>query len=536
MKKIILSLVMCLPLLVSAQKLSDDFKVSKGEPFKVVDAATKLYLAIDGGYTIAAKMHGELVTLQKFNVNGMKEVERNVYEDFPKYAKVQELIKVGNKVFFIYEAYNKKAKTFTLYSREIDVVTCKFNKEVELLTTSRPVVAARIAGATNVLVGFGVVGGKKFEIIPSFDESKIMVKYRLKPLIRKDKENYDEIGFFVFDTNFEKIWGNETKMPYVEADMNNLATAVKNNGEAFLLTRINKTQSFEMMVVNEDGLNKQKLNVKSGLVFSKFDLRQGKNGIIAVGYYANGIEYKVSWNGAGSLSMNINGLYVFEIDEDGGVVRENDYPFSIDLIKQYRSERQKKKANAKEAKGNAGISDLYVKNVEMDADGSMIIVGEIEYTRQEFYGPQQKMVKHFGNMVVTKIDAKGNLVWQKKLPKNQATLADAYAAISGLGIYSVKGEDALYILFADNRKNANLTIDKPAAAHKGGLGGYLSAYRVDNVTGKIEKHLIMDLTNIDGIKAYQFQVSRILKTEEGVFVLEVYIKGKKDTMIKMELK
>lgn len=535
MKKIILSLVMCLPLLVTAQKLSEDFKVSKGEPFKVVDAASKLYVTVDGGFTIAAKMHGELVTLQKFDVNGMKEVARNVYEDFPKYAKVQNLIKVDGKVFFIYEAYNKKAKTFTLFSRQIDVKTCKFNEGIKLLTTSRPVVAPRVLNSVSAYGGLAV-GGNKFELTTSFDESKIMVKYRLKPVLRSDKENFDEIGFFVFDNNFEKIWGAEKKMPYVEADMNNLATTVKNNGDAFMLARINKTESFEMMVVTEDGLNNQKLNVKSGLVFDKFDLKQGKNGIIAVGYYANGTEFKVNWTGSASFSKNINGLYVFEIDEEGGVLRENDYPFSIELIKQYKSERQKKKANAKEAKGSAGITDLHVKDVSMDADGSMIVVGEVDYIRNEMYGTQQKPVRHFGNMVVTKIDADGKLVWQKKLPKNQATLAASTNLIKGLGIYSVQGDDAQYILFADNRKNANLTMDKPAAAHKGGLGGYLTAYRVDNVTGEVEKHLIMDLTNIDGIKAYQFQVVRILKTSEGVFVLEVYIKGKQDTMIKMELK
>ena len=536
MKNIILNLLLFLPILAFSQQLSKSFNVSTGTPYKVVDAANKLFTSIGGGFTISTKMHGELVTLQKYDVNGMKEVARNEYKDFPKYSKIQELLEIDNKLYFIFEAYNKSEKTFSLYSREIDTKTCKFNKYIKLFTTTRAVIApapTALSATTNGMYGIGMI--KKFKISTSFDKTKIMVKYRLKPLKRRDKLNFDEIGFYIFDNNFKKIWGKEYEMPYVEAEMDNLATTVKNNGDAFLLVKVNKTKSFELLSINKDGLEKHVLDVKKGLVFDKFELKQGKKGIIAVGYYANGVEFKVNYLGSGSITKNINGLYIFEIDEKGEVVRKKEYPFSIDLINQSRSKNQINKSNKKEAKGKAGINDLLIKNVTIDNQGNMFVLGEVDYIRNEIYMTSTTLMKHLGNMILTKIDAEGNLIWQKKLPKNQAGVASA-KQVQSLGIFYDHGQEATYVLFTDNKKNANITVNDTPRAHKAGFGGYITAFKVDNKTGEVERHLILDLTNIGGIKAYQFQTKRILRADDGVFLLEIYIKGKKDTMVKMEVK
>ncbi len=73
------------------------------------------------------------------------------------------------------------------------------------------------------------------------------------------------------------------------------------------------------------------------------------------------------------------------------------------------------------------------------------------------------------------------------------------------------------------------------AAHKDGRGGYLTAIKVDDETGDIERHTILELEDINGIEAYQFNATRIFEAEDKVFMLEIYIKGKKDMMVKMEL-
>ncbi len=538
MKNLVLSIILLLPFVGFGQKLSPDFTISKSEPFKVVDAKSKEYVAVeDGNFTIAVKTDGERITIQKFDVKGMKEIARNVYEDFPKYTKIQKLLKIDGRVYYVFEAYNKKAKTFSVYSREIDIANTSFNKINKLFTTKGPVVVTgeiKQAASAGTFFNFGIM--PKFEVVVSFDESKILIRYRNKPKVKDDSKNKDILGFYVFDNKFNQIWGKEVKMPHTEEDMNNLAYSVTGDGTAFMLAKINKSKSFELITVTEAGLKNQKLPIKKGLLFDEFHLKESANGnILAAGYYNNGTEFKADWTGSMTLSRNVNGLYVFEIGKDGIVNWEHDYPFSLKLIKQYLSDRQKKKADKRESKEKAGINDLLLRNFIVNDDGSIVIIGEVSYTRKEMWMTSMTYVTHFSNMVVTKIDPSGNLAWQKKLPKNQAALANKYESVGGLGMSYIQGEGAHYLIFADNRKNAKLTMDKPAEPHKGGFGGYLTAYKIDDDTGEIEKHLILDLTDIKGVKAYQFYVTRIFEAMDKTFLLEVYIKGKKDMVVKMEL-
>ena len=120
----------------------------------------------------------------------------------------------------------------------------------------------------------------------------------------------------------------------------------------------------------------------------------------------------------------------------------------------------------------------------------------------------------------------------KKLPKNQAGTAGR----GGMGVKYIRSKTGHYVLFLDNVKNANLTVAKAPVPHKDGAGGFLTAYKVDDATGEIEKHNILDVRDLQGIKLHQFNTSRIFNVSDNLFLLETYIKGKKDMMIKIELK
>ncbi len=70
---ILLSFVFCAPLLLLGQsKLSKDFKVTTGEPYKVIDAGNKQYFALENSKTIAIKTRGEEVTLQRFDTKSIQ--------------------------------------------------------------------------------------------------------------------------------------------------------------------------------------------------------------------------------------------------------------------------------------------------------------------------------------------------------------------------------------------------------------------------------------------------------------------------------
>ena len=168
MKKILLSLTMLIFIAcISAQTLSKDFEVTASEGFTVIDAPEKRYIALGNGQIISVKVTGETVTVQLFDGNQMKEISRNKYEDFPKYQKIQDVLHIGDKIYYIYEAYNKKEKTFSVYSREINVAKATLLENKKLFTTSRPIVAFQqdgISSTSGPLSGSFFKFGKKVKV------------------------------------------------------------------------------------------------------------------------------------------------------------------------------------------------------------------------------------------------------------------------------------------------------------------------------------------------------------------------------------
>ncbi len=514
-------------------KLSDDFTISTGKPYKVVDAKFKEYLGISATRALSVKSRGEEVIVQLFDVEKVTEISMKEYTDFPKYSKMIKLLKVGARVYYIFEAYNKKEKTFSVYSREVDVTNGTFNSAEKLFTTKMPAVNTKSVFTAG---GFGFGGPslyvpKKFEVFTSFDDSKVLIRYRNKPLSKKDAENYDRLGFYVFDSSMKKLWGTDVKMPYTEKEMNNLAYAVTKNGEACMLAYLIAQKKFELIKIGTDGKPVQlKLDINADLLFQEFYVNEDKDGNLNfAGYYANGMDYKF-WSS--SLSFNTNGIYQFTTDLNGKVLAANDYEFSKEFIDLYASERQKKKNAKREAGGKAGIPDVKLLNFTINSDGSSTFVGEQSWFAKEQYGMSQETVFHFAHAIVTRVAADGTLLWHAKIPKDQAGIRGK----GGMSIKYMPSESSDYILFLDNNKNADIDFDTPPAKHKDGMGGILTAVKINNTSGKTERHTVLDPKNVRGVELFQFKPFRIFHVANNSFVLEAYLKGKHDGIIKLEIK
>ncbi len=534
--KTFIAILLLAQTLVFSQNLSKDFTVSTAKPYDVIDAGSKEYISLDNGFVIMAKMSKGIVYLQKFDVNQMKEVSRNTYSDLPKKAFFQDIIKLEDRIYYIFEVFDKKAGTFKVYSREINTNDASFKKQVVLFTTSRRVVNPRKTGElSRARVGFAAfAAGPKFKIHKSFDESKVMINYRCYPISKDDSKNYDEIGFYVFDNKMQKIWGKEVKMPYTEKQINNIAYSISSNGEAKMLVANNQKKSYEVFLINTSGkLIAKELGMSTDQLVRNMKIKENKSGnFICAGYYANGIEFKFNVFTGGVFVFNVNGLMYFEMDKDGNLLKNKNFNFSKEFIQQNLNDRQKKAVEKREKDGKAGILDLFLTDFVVKEDGSAFFIGERQYVRNEYYGPQKKQVYHFSNVVAIKVNKNGDLAWMKKLTKNQAGIMGG----GQMSIAYMEGKTADYVTYVDNPKNIELNAnDGIPVAHKDGLGGYLTTYKIDHATGAIEKHTICDLNNINNHKAYQFKTWRILRAGDGIFLMEIYIKGKKDTMVKFVL-
>ncbi|MEO8086458.1 MAG: hypothetical protein ABI763_06545 [Bacteroidota bacterium] len=511
-------------------KLSKDFNITVGTPYKVVDAPSKEYFSDNNGHAISIKTDKEKVTLQLYDVKGMREAGRKEYEDFPPENKLQDIIQAGDKLWYVFSSFNKKAKQEDIYARSINIADGTFGASKLLFTTAREVAMAAMADDVTSIFN---MRSYRFIVHSSFDNSKLMIRYRLKPLEKDDAKNYDVMGFFVFDNNFEKQWGGEVKMPYTEKEMNNIAYGVTKDGKAFMLARLNDGKRFELLSISSDlKATPNKIDIDGNLMFQELKMFETADGnLTCIGYYANGVDFKVNWTGSGTLSWNMNGILDWKMDVNGKVLQKHDFEFPLDLINQYESKREKGKNEKREGQGKAGINDLKIIDVVLNADGSTIIVGEQQYVRKEMKGTQMSNISYYADLVATKFDASGKIQWMKKLPKTQISTMGK----GGLSVKYIKGADASYILYLDNPKNIDLQLSEVPAKHEEGRGGYLTAYKIDDATGNIEKHTITDVHDIKGTEAFQFKTSRIFQASDKNFLLEIYIKGKEDTMVKLQL-
>ncbi|MFT4679676.1 MAG: hypothetical protein ACI9RU_002267 [Litorivivens sp.] len=534
MKKITLMLLLCVfaGIQFQAQKLSDEIKLTSGEPYKVVDAKSKEYIGVGDGATISVKTRGELVIIQRYDTQSMTETDRFEYEDFPPYLKFEDLEMINGHLYYFFSSYIKKEKKFEIYAREVNVNTAKFSDFVRLAQSEGTVI-----NKNAVTFGKQAIAGtlpSHFTITPAFDESKFLVSYKRKPIKRKNSENKDVLGFFMFDDALSPIWGQEVELPYTEDQFLINALACTAKGTAHILGKLKEDNQFVMLSMDQDARIKNvALDINAELFFQEFKITEDGDGNLNVaGIYANGIDYKVSWNGSGSLSFNTNGILISKVDPFTGVLDKEDHEFSIDLINLYQSQRQKDKNEKREEDGKAGINDLVMKEFISYKDGSALVLAEQDFYRSEYiFGKGQITVHRYEDIIMLRTKPNGTLDWVRRLPKTQIA---EHTLKNGCGIKYASSPTGHYVLFLDNVNNAEIGPDDVPASHKDGKGGFLTAYKIADESGESEKYTIANILDINGTEAHQFAPSRIFKVDESVFLLEMYIKGKKDNMVKME--
>lgn len=529
---------------VSAQSnLSKDFRVTTSEPYDVVDAQSKQYFTDNNGFAYSVKTNRENVVVQKFDIRNMKEVARNNYTDTPPYNTAVDIVQSGENYFYLFESLDKETNKRSVYLRELITGDCSLDKAKLLFTSDGSVANSPIGEDLGVLgakisqVAMGYVAlqeGPPFSVFSSFDGSKFMIKYRRKPIKKDDDVNFDLMGFFVFDSSFELIWGREVKMPYTEKEMNNLSYMVGNDGSVYMMTFQNVNKEFRLLTVPQSGELMTKSVDIGKFMFKNLYMKENKAGNIDfLGYYANGLDYKFFEGSFGNLSFNINGIRYFEISKNCDIIKNKDIEFPLAVINKYESERVQSKNEQREEAGKAGIRDLALRQFKVNEDGSIFILGEQYYYTKTYDKNTFSTVYRFfyEDLLATKLDVNGNVVWMEKLPKRQLGTQGK----GGLSIAYLEGDQSHYVLFLDNVKNAELDINKVPAVHMDGRGGYLTAYKIDDNTGKAEKHTLYNSLEVNNIGTYQFNTGRIFKTADNALLVEVYIKGKKDMMIKMEL-
>jgi hypothetical protein len=545
MKKIGYSIVIFALALVhgyAQETLSSDYAYKASEPYSTFYAREKLYFA-QGNEVLALKIDEKEVLIQKFNSNKPAFIKAKKYQKyFPKNFSFETALEMDGKYYFFYFSWDADKGKEQLFALEIDFATGEFTGEHRLILE----IDGKVTGRRDYSNGSFFTDENRFAFFQSHDRKSVLIKYRKQPEIKRDTKSFDIIGVFAFDNSLNRISGNEVTMPYTERRMNNMDFQLDNKGNLYLLARVFHDDSNDFKKKRKDTIANyhiELLIIKAGSAkvdISRFENKDKfinklwlfdteKDFLVAGGFYSNGVKNDLD---------DCDGIVTFKVKEDGIIYDKAYYEIPLEVLNEYEGAYTRKK-NAKDevTKDNAKFSDLDLHDIAVNADGSILLVGEehfvTSYANVNHQAGSRSTVRYFYcDILAVKINSDGSLGWMKKIPKKQV-------GGNGLGGMSYKYFNAggnHYLVYLDNVKNINLPLDKEPKVHQDGSGGYLTAVKIADADGALTKGSVLNSRDVEDFNIYQFSTERIVKTSENSFLLEVYKKKKEDIMIKVDLK
>lgn len=441
------------------------------------------------GYTEISTRYNEDLILQKIEPGLQSNTQEKIdLTDMPPGYMNDGFYNLKGNEYWFFSTWEKKEEKEILHYQKLNLKSGKFEGERKTIIESDRKLAGNL-----VATGFYQFNvANKYPVFISCDSSKILIKYRLKPEERKDELNYDMIGLNVFDYNMNKIWGRVVRMPYTEARMNNLDYQIDKNGTVYILTQVyeglsNKEQvndkpnyHFEILKYDKEKTDATIIPFKLENVFCQSPtIKDDKNGnLLCSGYY------KKVYNGG------TDGVFLLKLESGADKLtklQKGYYEFSDDVLKQFLSERAQKRLDRKIEKGKElSAGNLEFRQYHINPDGSITVIGEVSYiiTTTHYDGKRTYTTTsyYYEDIMVMSIDASGNMNWCRKIPKRQV----GNNGRGGMSFKYLPKDNATYLFFLDNNKNAKLPTNKEPKVHVDGRTGMMVCVKIDS-KGNVER-------------------------------------------------
>ncbi|MBN2668982.1 MAG: hypothetical protein JXR60_07120 [Bacteroidales bacterium] len=522
MKKLLFLLMM--PVIAWAQyDISNMYKVSTGEPYPVVDANIKAYQTIDDAVYML-KIDKKKIILQKYSTTEKKEIYSKTIAPLKGYEAFEEFIKMGKELYFFYSDFDKKSTKEFLYYKKLYPETGEFSSATKVLEIPHKVVAF-----------------DKYEFYKSYGENKLVIQTRKKPDVRNDKKSYDEIVLAILDQDLIVENTYDLRMPYTEAEMNNLDYQVDKEGNSYILAEVydsevpkkyikdKKNYHLELLVISNGEISIHKINDSEYSLPTVFLFENATGNLYLAGTYNSEHKYD-----------NIEGFFYQTIYADGSVGEFITAKIPKDILNQFESERTQKKNEKKDKKGDLDLPNIEMRRVISTSDGGTLLIAEehliVSHTSVDSQGRTRTYYTyHYQDIYTMKYNKEGQVEWMKKLPKSQS----GRDGKGGMSFKYIGKNDNHYFFFTDNEKNINLAENERPANQIDGSAGVLTVYKVADSDGQVTKSNIVNYKSvvIEGYKkpmpVYQHYIDRIFETPTGM-AFEVYKKQKQDVMLHVD--
>ncbi len=452
MKKIILGFVLltalCTPIVaggidIELQLTQTPYKWGgkNGNVFEyIIGETADEYIALRGTYAFFSYDY-KIARYDKSTMN-LLEVKPLFPKDYVKKGGIKPTYSWGinqykEQIYFLFGYKDQMKDNITVYYQKLD------NE-------------GNVDGNPDKLVEAPFVKGSAgwFGGVYSYDSSKFLSVYEVPT---KNKEN-QQYHFHVYNiVDMSLIFEREVELPFMDKDVNLIRYDVSDEGDVYGLVQIHEQREKGSKEPDNYTYKIYGFQTESDDVLEfDFDIDRYMNSITF--QVKNGIIYCSGFWGKKN-SSDISGVYSLRLDANNGEELVQDlYEFSDEFIEEFYTDKQVQKADKKGKE--LEVPTIVLDHFLVKDDGSAYVVGEQFYTYTVCYTTQNgtRCVTYYvhNDIMITKIDANGEILWATKIPKKSVS-ANSTGALS----YHLhqKGDD-LYFVYYDHVDNFDLVDPK----------------------------------------------------------------------------
>lgn len=483
------------------------YKVSK--PYKVFDFDHNFYVTKNNEIVVIKFIRSQCI-IQRFNTGIPQLIKENTYSDFFSNGfRIEAFKEIGGKFYFFYSLLNKEKKCEEILAQEVDFEAAEFINQPKIIINSEG--KPKLIKQTEYLHKDRTTIGSSYEFIQPKDKSNLLIKY-VAFLNGKDDS---VIKINLIDKNLLSTYSKT--VPYDNRFSFVLSNLLDTNGNFYFATKkISKGEKEDTYKIylntlkfNSNGLITEELNLDNRFI-NELWIRDFNNEIICGGFTSDfDTSKKAFFSLKKSVSNNSNGIIIFKSNLDGKIIENFKLNIPEKIVSFYKNQPS---INY--------IENLYIHDFEITKNGEIIIIGEQFISEME----NNSGFGIYRDVVICKVNKKGELDFVKRLPKAQAS-ANESQPFSFKTFYS---EDYIYIPFIDNIKNldnGNTKVEHASAD--------LILSRVSLKDGEISRKFILNISS-NGTNFNKFSIDRFYKSNLNSFCFDAYKKDKEDVMVTID--
>ncbi len=473
-------------------KTNVTFKFNEEEAFIVQFGGTTIYV---NKVKVGDEEIGKKVKIETPEVNGKK-------------VKAVDALSLGEEIYLIAEAEDKKTDKITIFAYKINFETMSVDaKGFEILSYTEE-------------------KGISHYLDYSENNKTLLVNHN----INQRKGGDSKVIYAQYDKNFKQVWEYELKAPttsktfyierhYFKDENNMLLTCIeypdgprrtKKDGKAnykyHLFYYTNKMKDVKDYELDLNG--KFITDISAGI---------NDNGqIITAGFYSEKGSYSLD----GCFYMAINAA-------DKSVIKSSLKEFSNEYVLSLMNKRQKRKAGRKVAKGDdIEAPEFELRQLYYDKEGNALLIAEDFYvvahctTDPKTHTTHCTYTYHYDDLIAIAIDKNGDIMWNTKIDKKLV-----FGGPVGKSFVTIDYKGKWIFVYNENLKNLKGEEDDEEDDGNDRAAGRRNSAPVivilDGKTGKHTKEVLMmpeGKRSVTVDNYYQFKLSdnsHVIKITDG---------------------